>query len=247
MRSQLLWWIFLSLILILGLWLAPLIYNFYSFQDEKTSQSINALFSGLAFAALVGAILLQRQELELQREELRGQRKQMEAQNETLRKQNFENIFFQLLRFHLDITQSIEIKYQSGTYIGRDTFRHFCRDWMARSYKRAGKESIPEADKIRALLGTGVTGVMYRRHFDLYFQSLCSILKLVRGSQLQNQYFYSDLVRALLSRYELALLVYHCWKNDEFRELAKQFSLFRDLDKSVLLNRQHYDALDLTP
>jgi hypothetical protein len=199
MRSQLLWWILFSLILIVGLWSAPLVLNFYSFLDEQTSQAINALFSGLAFAALVGAILLQRQELELQREELRGQRKQMEAQNETLRKQNFENIFFQLLRFHLDITQSITIKDQRGTYVGRDAFRHFWRDSMVVSYKRVAKESIPEAEKVKVVVDAGVTGPLFRRQFGIYFQSLCSILKLVRGSQLPNQCFYSDLVRALLS------------------------------------------------
>lgn len=41
--------------------------------------SINALFSGLAFAGVLVALLLQRQELRLQREELRLQRKEVAA------------------------------------------------------------------------------------------------------------------------------------------------------------------------
>jgi hypothetical protein len=40
--------------------------------------AINALFSGLAFAGVIYAILLQRQELELQREELRMTRQELE-------------------------------------------------------------------------------------------------------------------------------------------------------------------------
>ena len=41
--------------------------------------SVNALFSGLAFAGLIYAILLQRQELSLQRAELKLQREEMAA------------------------------------------------------------------------------------------------------------------------------------------------------------------------
>lgn len=39
--------------------------------------SVNALFSGLAFAGLIAAILLQHEELKLQREELKLQREEM--------------------------------------------------------------------------------------------------------------------------------------------------------------------------
>ena len=46
--------------------------------------SVNALFAGLAFAGLIYAILLQRQELQLQREELRLQREEMAASREQL-------------------------------------------------------------------------------------------------------------------------------------------------------------------
>ncbi len=46
--------------------------------------SVNALFSGLAFAGLIYAILLQKQELSLQREELRLQREEMAASRKEL-------------------------------------------------------------------------------------------------------------------------------------------------------------------
>jgi hypothetical protein len=46
--------------------------------------SVNALFSGLAFAGLIYAILLQRKELSLQREELRLQREEMAASRQEL-------------------------------------------------------------------------------------------------------------------------------------------------------------------
>ena len=69
--------------------------------------AVNALFSGLAFAGVIYAILLQRKELQYQRRELRhtveqlkGQRDQLEAQNRTFMQQTFENSFFQMLTLH---------------------------------------------------------------------------------------------------------------------------------------------------
>ncbi len=67
--------------------------------------SINSLFSGLAFACFIFAILLQRKELELQRQELKESRVQfkrqadlLEGQAETISTQTFEDTFFRKLR-----------------------------------------------------------------------------------------------------------------------------------------------------
>jgi hypothetical protein len=78
---------------------------------------VGALFSGLAFIGVIGAIILQREELQLQRqelgqtrEELRGQKEQLEAQNNTFRQQTFENTFFQLLRLHHEIVHGLKVR-----------------------------------------------------------------------------------------------------------------------------------------
>ena len=47
---------------------------------------VNALFSGLAFAGVIVAILLQREELRLQRRDLKLQREELELTREELRK-----------------------------------------------------------------------------------------------------------------------------------------------------------------
>lgn len=69
---------------VVALWLATpfVVSRFYAPPTEAGSfgdlfGSINALFSGLAFAGLVYAILLQRRELELQRLELQATREEM--------------------------------------------------------------------------------------------------------------------------------------------------------------------------
>jgi ABC-type molybdate transport system permease subunit len=73
-------------VLVLALWLSPVIvgYSFFGSWEERGQfgdlfGSVNALFSGLAFAGLIYAILLQRQELTLQRAELKLQREEMTA------------------------------------------------------------------------------------------------------------------------------------------------------------------------
>ena len=110
----------------------------------------NALFAGLAFAGLIIAILLQREDLELQREELKlsreelsGQRQQLEEQNKTLRKQNFEDTFFQLLRLQNDLTESLRIEDRPPS-IGCQCFRDFYGAFRERCLylKRAGELTI---------------------------------------------------------------------------------------------------------
>lgn len=79
--------------------------------------SVNALFSGLAFATLIYTVHLQRKELELQREELastrneiKEQKEYLAAQNKVLETQNFENTFFQLLKLLNEITDAVQFE-----------------------------------------------------------------------------------------------------------------------------------------
>jgi hypothetical protein len=76
--------ILLMLACVVGLWvLTPVVFYWLPLDMASRGQagdlfgSINALFSGLAFAGVVFAILLQRQELALQRQELKEARLEM--------------------------------------------------------------------------------------------------------------------------------------------------------------------------
>lgn len=69
-----------------------LLWYFNSKSDERGQfgdmfGSVNALFSGLAFAFLIYTIWLQREELKLQREELKLQREALELQADELKRQ----------------------------------------------------------------------------------------------------------------------------------------------------------------
>lgn len=69
--------------------------------------SLNALFSGLALAAVAFTIILQKDELEQNRKELAGQKNELKAQNATQIQARFENSFFSLLEAQRVISKSI--------------------------------------------------------------------------------------------------------------------------------------------
>ena len=93
-----------------------------------SSGAMNALFSALAFAGVIFAIILQKKELELQREELeqtreelKGQKKELIQQNDTLRRQRFENTFFQMMSSQQEIVNTLS--YSNPQTKGRDVFK----------------------------------------------------------------------------------------------------------------------------
>ncbi|WP_162183545.1 putative phage abortive infection protein [Halocynthiibacter namhaensis] len=97
------------------LWLLPLGMLFWwDLPDEVGGfgdmfGSVTALFSGLAFAGLIAALFMQRQELTLQRRELGFQRKELELSRGEFKLQRFENTLFGLLELFNGHVQSLEI------------------------------------------------------------------------------------------------------------------------------------------
>jgi len=108
----------------------------------------------MAFAGLVIAILMQREELQLQREELK-------RTNEEMRLQRFERMFFEMLRLHNEIVNAMRIDFAGERYVdeagppelistpvmGRDCFREFerqldgCLDRQDLPHEDLGKRS----------------------------------------------------------------------------------------------------------
>lgn len=72
--------------------------------------AVNALISSFAFAGVIVAIVIQRNELRLQRHDLGLQRKEFETQNNTLKLQRFENTFFNMMSLQLQIVEGLSFK-----------------------------------------------------------------------------------------------------------------------------------------
>ncbi|MDH4472275.1 MAG: putative phage abortive infection protein [Fluviicola sp.] len=90
---------------------------------------VDSLFSGLALAAIIYTIFLQKKELKLQRkdlkltrDELKLTRNEFSTQNETLKQQRFENTFFQMLTLHHEIVDKlVYTKINNGVYPQRSS------------------------------------------------------------------------------------------------------------------------------
>lgn len=207
---------------------------------------LNALFTALAFAALIYTVLLQRDELSLQRRELAGQRKQLREQNRTFRLQSFENTFFQLLALHHQIVGAITIDGSAGMHRGRDAFELY----YAAIRTRYGKERGTGRRDATSLDELNTVDAIYLREYEKrqadfghYFRNLYHTLKLVEGSvTAEDKRQYAGFVRAQLSTFELLCLFYNCLSQQgvqKFKPLAERYALFKNLPQHLLLHEQH--------
>ena len=199
--------------------------------------AVNALFSGLAFAGVVIAILLQRQELKLQRKELKQTRQEFqqqtfefEEQNKTLSIQKFDNTFFNMLNLLASIIDGTHFKEDRGSELspaiksirsqaidkhGRDVFTYF-REKLNPELCKAN--SIEEfSKKVNDFFFCNP----YRanNYVGHYFRVIYSTLKLIEQNRVlsfNERKSYSNILRAQLSNDELFLLFCNCAYRDDF-------------------------------
>ena len=255
------WWPLLTIFGVILLWILTIIVLPMFFPDiSERGQfgdsfgAINALFSGLAFAGAIWAILMKKKELARQ-QELENTLEEIKGQKETLQKQNFESSFFQLLDKHNEIVNSMQI--QEKACSGRECFGYMLREFRDAydRYKGAEEEfwagMAKNLDEARQLM-LGWANDKYEQLFDQYqpyvgpyFQHLYSFAKFVDQNDFPKDYetkkFYTDLIRAQLSRDELGLLFYHGLSNRgaKFKILVEKYALFKDIPSKVLINADH--------
>lgn len=234
---------FLVVIVFMGCWLYLSHYHPDS-QERGTFGDqfgfVNALFSGLAFAGMICAVLLQKDELALQRRqleenhlEMERQTEQFEKQNENLRIQRFENTFFSML----ELQQQIVNQLSYDEIRGRALFRY------------AFEETVHEVDgggKVKGLAGAmskdGFDTYMNSNtptYFDHYFRHLYTILKFVEHNEWldDKRYQYASFLRATLSRYELVWLFYNGlsdYGRDKLKPLLEDYSMLKNLRVDLL-------------
>jgi len=203
---------------------------------------LNPVFGFFGLFALLITISLQAKELKLTRIELKNSSDALLAQNTTLIVQNFENSFFQMLRLHNDIVNSIDfIRVTSNNSIvtsGRDCFPVMVKR-LAWECKRMKCEIDDKECTIKAYEH------FYEKHqieLGHYFRYIYNIFKFINESEVDNKKFYSNLVRAQISNYELVILFYNClskYGSEKFFPLAVKYSLIKNLPLSILLQENH--------
>lgn len=231
--------------------------------------AVNALFSGLAFAGLIYTIILQRRDLKLQRRDLRLQREELaltrkemeeqtaefEKQNETLKIQRFENTFFNMMSQFQEVVNNLTVMVttSSGIYEskGRDVFQaQFEKTVVYVDLKNEAKNKARFRGMKGALEKYNLDGYLYSDTptcFDHYFRLLYRILKFVKTTSLvttyEEEYEYTAMLRAVLSRYELVWLFYNglTYGEDKLKPLIERYAMLSNLRTDMLANCSEID------
>ena len=256
----------ISVLVILGLWY----YTYINLKELPLEErgtlgdmfgTVNALFSGLAFAGIIFTILLQRKELGYQRKELRETRAEFVIQNKTLKNQRFENTFYNLVSLHNQIVNDIDYdksKYMNKEKIlvtvkGRDVFRdRFYNFNTLLTHSTDLNETYLKYYQER------------KTDFGHYFRNLYRIIKMIHETEFITyeeleldrtesidskkyklcnyieRYKYTCIVRAQLSDYELLFLFYNCISDngvEKFKPLVEEYALLKNLPREDIFNQ----------
>lgn len=217
--------------------------------------AINALFSGLAFAGVLYTIILQREELNEQHKEQTLQRERFEQQNKTLKLQQFENTFFNLVKLHHQIVDSVTGKIKTFEVIDLETVRvnKVCtsREYFKQSFFEFTNDYVGENESLNHIDNEYKKFYeIHKTNFGHYFRNLYRIFKFIdetvfytkeefNGNEqlceeknLSEKYKYTSMVRAQLSDYELGWLFYNCaceYGRFKFLPLVNKYKLLKNL------------------
>ncbi|MCS3528395.1 putative phage abortive infection protein [Acinetobacter johnsonii] len=191
--------------------------------------------------------------LELQKQNLYRQIETNKAQQQQIAIQNFENLFFQLIRNLENITKEI----QAGTFLKYNDLQsqeYGVAGYVANKFDKRkvlikGKESIKDQIVFFKAHTYASWNIFYDEvlddYFSSYFRTCYQIVKLIDKndsliklkenesdpySDMQKKYF--DIFRAQLSSYELQAIFFNCLYGEgqgKFQEIIQRYGLFEHL------------------
>jgi len=208
---------------------------------------LNPILTFITFLAVLLTIWLQRQELSLTRDEMVRSANALERQDETLKRQSFENTFFEMLRLHNSIIDSIDLVNRENGQItkGRDAFNVFytrlTKIYRSNFDKAKGKYTKREV----AELAYFIFWKDARTELGHYFRFLFNFFRFIEQSNIADS-FYVKLLRSQLSDQELLVLFYNNISEAgvPFQHFANIYELFDNLPVVRLLDKSHVDFAD---
>ncbi|PLK49667.1 putative phage abortive infection protein [Uliginosibacterium sp. TH139] len=203
-------------------------------QDPAKLGTLGDFFGGLlnpvfGFLSVVGLLVA----VVLQREQLQQVKREAQASARAAETQAFENTFFQLLRLHQEILNSVELSDHEGLFRGRaaihrlygESFSDYdllerCQNWDEREEFLAWLNDYYEDNYIR-----------FGHLVEHYYQSIENIASFVHRSAIRNKAFYARLLRGQFSQYELLMMFFHALRDEAFglKESIEELSLFEGL------------------
>ena len=210
--------------------------------------AVNALFSGFAFAGLIYAVLMQRDELKIAKQDMALTKKMLNEQSDHLKDQNlhsdlqmFETTFFQMLRLLMDVTEQNKIQEPMGRNAieisGKQIFSHILVSFQ-NAIQSAKQRDATKSDQI--LLNECYEPFFKNNQNKLghYFRFLYHLMRFVDEKCPKNPEFYSKIIRAHLSYAELELLLYNAesaYGREKMKPLIEKYSLLKPLPKEKLI------------
>jgi hypothetical protein len=214
---------------------------------------LNPLFSITALFALLYTIALQSKELRFSAKQLKRSAIALDAQKNLIEKQTFERTFFSLLdQFNgvvrdMQTTENSMSRSERGFEVHKNkTNGRECIKNMLFSLK-ISLENVSRGN----YNDTDLSGIDHEysefylangHQLGHYFRTVYNIIKFVDNSSLsaEEKKFYTNLVRAQLSKYELGLIFYNCisrYGKDKFMPLVIKYNLLKHLEDDVLRDK----------
>lgn len=197
--------------------------------------TVGAIWSLAGVSLFYLALYFQRKELRLQIEELEKTREVFELQLATSTKQQFENTFFQLLSFHRNIREEIETSKRPFKYYYDAIYSY------ANSGTAIDRTANSKPDRVERKAYEIINN--FNNALGPYFRNVLHILKFIDHSSIENKYFYSELLIAQLSTYELCMIFYNGITHGYvgFQPLIEKYHLLRHLDQDKIINAEHLE------
>ncbi len=222
--------------------------------------TLNPILSFLALIALLLTLILQsrqiemsaeelslsRDELSLTRKELSRSADALNSQDKNLVTQRFENTFFRLIE-HLEICRK-NICYETfekPEVVGRDAIEQiyiiFTQYRLCSSVRERMESTQIFKEECKTLEGVQEEydkfyTEKYGDDLGQYFRTIYYILKFVdEANHLENKMFYSNLLRAQLSRYELCLIFYNSiskYGEEKMAPLVKRYKILKHIEQN---------------
>lgn len=210
--------------------------------------SVNTLFSGLAFGGIIYTIFLQREDRRVQKKEAYENNAKLQEQIKEINIQRFENIFFQMITLHNEITKSI----YTPQVVGRENFKSYygslkgTRESAIHKYWTYSQNNIPDGTEF--LIIQEACEVFFKnKEPDIghYLRNLYNLFRLVDKNSfigdIDGKKEYTRIIRSQLSAHEYILLFYNCFqtKGRKFKVFADKYELFDNISIELLLSPHH--------
>lgn len=200
---------------------------------------LNPSFSFLSLIALLLTLRFQSEELKLTRNELEQSTKALQGQARSLNQQNFDNTFFNLLKLHNEIVESLTAQISRGEPCqGRQSFVLFVRI-MNMDYENLQLGLTSREEQVT--VNNFMSGAIYstRLNSDHYFRNLYRIVKFIHDKS-SDKPFYIGTLRAQLSPHELAAIFFNGLTDSgrKFKPLIEQYALLDNIKISLLPKRE---------